>query len=232
MEISNSYSNYVAQTSYGAKKQAAQTSETTKGSTNSTADYLNSLKSLAPSMAFEIGSSLNMKDDGKTNTLTINPKLLEKMQNNPEQAKETSELLRGIEQAKSFVDSYMSARGRETKFSHWYIDENGKACHIALYVSKNPEKSFTKEFQKRSEEIAQSRMERRQIQKELAEKQETKKASSKAEQLMAKKLTDSGSGILSLNHKDLLTMLAEIQADQTRPGEMSLVSGLTLDTYA
>jgi len=231
MEISSSYSSYAAQSPYGAKKQTAQTAA--KSSAGSTADYLNSLKSLAPSMAFEIGSSLNLKNDGKTNTLTVNPKLLEKMQNDPEQAKETSELLRGIERAKSLVDSYMSARGRETKFSHWYVDENGKACHIALHVSKNPGKSFTKEFQKRSEEIAQKRMERRQAQKELVEKQKAKKTSSdQAERLLAKKLTDSRNGVFSLDHEDLQTILAEIQEDRARAGEASPASRFTLDFYA
>ncbi len=233
MEISNNYGNYVAQTAYGTKKQAVQTSIETKGRTNSAADYLNSLKGLAPSMAFEIGSSLNMKDDGKTNTLTINPKLLEKMQSDPEQAKETSELLRGIEQAKSFLDGYMSARGKETKFSHWYVDENGKAHHIALHVPKNPGKSFTKEFQKKSEEIAQKRMERQQMQRELAEKQEAKKASSgKARQLLTKKLTDSKNGVISLNHKDLQTILAEIQENRANTGKPTPVSDSNFDLHA
>ncbi len=223
MEISNNYSSYVAQTSCSAKKQVEQKSAATKGSTDHTVDYLNSLKSLAPNMAFEIGSSLNMKNDGKTNTLTINPKLLEKMQNDPEQAKETSELLRGIEQAKSFVDSYMAARGRETKFCHWYVDENGKACHIALYGPKNPGKSFTREFQKKSEEIAQKRMERRRTQKELAEKQKTKEASSgRAGQLLTKKLTDSMNGVISLNHKDLRAILTEIQENRANTGKTSI----------
>ncbi len=233
MEISNNYSSYVTQMSYGVKKQAAQTSEAAKDSTGSTADYLNSLRSLAPSMAFEIGSSLNMKNDGKTNTLTINPKLLEKMQNDPEQARETSELLRGIEQAKAFVDSYMSARGMETKFSHWYVDENGKACHIALHVSKNPGKSFTKEFQKRSDEIVQKRMQRQRMQREIAKKQEAKKASyGKAGQLLTNKLIDSKKSVISLNHKDIQTILAEIHENRARTEENPPVFGSNLDLHA
>ncbi len=46
---------------------------------------------------YKIGNGCSSAKSGKT--LTVNPKLLEKMQNGPGQAKETKELIRGVESA-------------------------------------------------------------------------------------------------------------------------------------
>lgn len=48
-------------------------------------------------MTLEVGSGLSMDRDNKVNTLAVNPKLLEKMQNYPEKAKEYTQRLKDIE---------------------------------------------------------------------------------------------------------------------------------------
>ncbi len=109
MKINSAYNNvyesaYAAQKQETAKKQAAsgrETSETAStqknstvgnGKAKSTEAYAKELAKLAPSVEFKVGNSYSTAKSGKT--LTINPQLLEKMQNNPEQAKETKELIR------------------------------------------------------------------------------------------------------------------------------------------
>ncbi len=89
-----------------AKKQAAsgkETSETAStqknsivenGMAKSTEVYAKELAKLAPSVEFKVGNSYSTAKSGKT--LTVNPQLLKKMQNNPEQAKETKELISGV----------------------------------------------------------------------------------------------------------------------------------------
>lgn len=117
-----------------AESLEAKTKETAavqKGAnTGSTTDYLRTLEKLAPSVKFRIGNSFSSAKTGKT--LTINPKLLEKMQNDPEQEKETMELIRGVEAMTKLSESMNKASGWKTVFRHSYIDENGKYCQIAL----------------------------------------------------------------------------------------------------
>lgn len=109
-------------------KEAAAAQES--ANTGSTTDYLRTLEKLAPSVEFRIGTTFSSAKTGKT--LTINPKLLEKMQNDPEQEKETMELIRGVETMTKLSESMNKASGWKTVFRHSYIDENGKYCQIAL----------------------------------------------------------------------------------------------------
>ena len=93
-------------------------------------DYLNELSKLAPSVKFRIGITHASAKSGKT--LTINPKLMERMQNDPEFEKEMKELIKGVELMTKFSESLNKATGRTTVFRHGYIDENGKYSHIAI----------------------------------------------------------------------------------------------------
>ena len=94
MEITNNYSSYAAQSMAGSnaacstkKKETENTSETTGNSkSRSTSDYVNELAKLVPSVELKVGNSFSTAKSGKT--LTINPQLLEKMQNDPEKEKE------------------------------------------------------------------------------------------------------------------------------------------------
>ena len=131
MEITNNYSSYAAQSMAGSnaasstkKKETENTSETTGNSkSRSTSDYVNELAKLVPSVELKVGNSFSTAKSGKT--LTINPQLLEKMQNDPEKEKEMKELIKGVESAVNMLDSVMNASGWSVVFKHDYIDENG-----------------------------------------------------------------------------------------------------------
>ena len=132
MEVMNSYGSYAMQymtgnsTASGTKKKdTEQTAETANSSkSKSTADYASELEKLVPSVDFGVGSSVSSAKSGKT--LTINPQLLKKMQNDPAQEKETKELIRGVESAMNLIDSITKASGWTCVYKHSYIDENGK----------------------------------------------------------------------------------------------------------
>ena len=139
MEITNSYSSYVAQNMMGntaanstKKKETENTSEAAGSSkSKSTSDYESELAKLVPSVDFRVGSGCSSAKSGKT--LTINPKLLEKMQNDPEQEKETKELIRGVESAMRLIESINKANGWTIVYKHSYIDENGKYHSVGYY---------------------------------------------------------------------------------------------------
>lgn len=127
MEITNNYSSYVAQGMAGStkKKETENTSETVRSSkTKSTTDYANELAKFVPSVDFSVGSGCSSAKSGKS--LTINPKLLEKMQNDPEQAKKTEAMIRGVESMSKLAESLTKASGWTIVYQHSYIDENGK----------------------------------------------------------------------------------------------------------
>lgn len=133
-----SYSSYAAQSmmgNTGASSTKMKETENTSGTTGSsksksTSDYVNELAKLAPSVEFKVGYSFSTAKSGKT--LTVNPKLLEKMQNDPEQEKEMKELIKGVESAIKMMDSINKASGWTVVYKHSYIDENGKYRSIAL----------------------------------------------------------------------------------------------------
>lgn len=71
--------------------------ETTKKSNNE--EYLKSLQKQVPYMKLQIGYGLNTSNDGKVNVVGVNPKLVEKMQNDPKAAKEYTQRLKDVESA-------------------------------------------------------------------------------------------------------------------------------------
>lgn len=145
MEITNNYNAYenvhATQRQETAKKQVTsgkETSETVDTQKNSTVgnskvkrtvDYAKKLEKLAPSVEFRIGNTHSSAKSGKT--LTINPKLLEKMQDDPNKEKEMKELIRGVESATKLLDSMHRASGWTVVYRHGYIDENGKYSSCA-----------------------------------------------------------------------------------------------------
>ncbi len=244
MEITNNYSSYVAQSvaDNTKKKETEKASAATKtGNAESTSDYLSKLQKQVPYMTLEIGSSLSMARDNKVNTLAVNPKLLEKMQNDPEKAKEYTQRLKDIENAQKFVDGYMKAKGSTTKFSHWYVDENGNYSHVAYYEHDN---TFYKKLSEKSREniekhIEKTREKAAEKQKEFQEKLEEKRTDkedepatpNKAEQLLDEKMVASKDGTIYLNNTDVQTIIEATQEDgagKTTVKEQTLV-GANLD---
>lgn len=233
MEVMNSYGSYATQymagnsTASGTKKKdTEQTAETANSSkSKSTADYASELAKLVPSVDFGVGSSVSSAKSGKT--LTINPQLLKKMQNDPAQEKETKELIRGVESAMNLIDSITKASGWTCVYKHSYIDENGKYHSVGHYRNDfminmsdklreerrvNSEKLIEKAKEKaakREEELKES------LEEKEVEKGEESTAYNKAEQILKEKMADSKDGTIYLYDTDIKPIIEAIKEDET-----------------
>lgn len=150
-------------------------------------DYLKTLQKKVPYVKLETGFGLNMKKDNRAGVITVNPKLLEKMQSDPEAAKKYTQTLKDIERAEKTGDAYFNALGGVVEMtSHWYVDENGNFSHFA-YVHRDDKlnKKIRKETQEKAEELIEKNKEkaveaRKEQKKVIAEKLEEKKAEEKS----------------------------------------------------
>lgn len=241
MEITSNYSSYAVQSmaernrANSTKKKAAEkTSETTNSNkAKSTGEYVNELAKLVPSVDFMVGNGCSSAKSGKT--LTINSKLLEKMQNNPEQEKETKELIKGVESAMNLIDSINKASGWTVVYKHSYIDENGKYHSVGHYRNdfmlnmsdklreerrKNSEKLIEKSKEKAAE--AKEKLEEVSEEKKAAVTEEgtTKRASEESaydrvEQFLSEKMAASKDGTIYLDDIDMRTIIKAAQEDDT-----------------
>lgn len=245
MEITSSYANYAAQSmaeggstavNSTKKKETEKTQETVKsGKTESTQDYLRKLQKQVPYMTLEIGSSLSMKKDKRGGVLTVNPKLLERMQNDPKAEKEFTQRMKDIERAEKTVTAYYNSLGGcVERTSHWYMDENGKYYHFAYTVrddrlnkkireetKKNSEKFIEKTREKaakRKKDLEEAD-EKKQLEDKKDAKEEVKKEEvgkgentvpEKVGQLLDEKLAASRDGTIYLNPTDIQTMIDAI----------------------
>lgn len=233
MEITNNYSSYVAQNiarnnaaSSTKEKEAENASEATGNSkVKDTSDYANELAKLVPSVEFKVGNSYSTAKSGKI--LTVNPKLLEKMQNDPEQAKETKDLIKGVESATKLMDGIYKSSGWTVVYRHSYIDENGKYCAIACVRNDfmlNMSDKLREERKKNSEELIEKTKQKAEekeekIEEELeekkaaeteegtAEKVEDGSAYNKAQQLINEKMAASKDGTIYLDDTDMKTII-------------------------
>ena len=246
MEINSAYNNvyesvYAAQKQETAKKQAAsgkETSETASAQKNSTtgndkakstAGYAKELEKLVPSVEFRIGNACVSAQSGKS--LTVNPKLLEKMQNDPKTKKDMEDMIKGVESMSKLAEGLTKASGWTIVYQHSYIDENGKYhCRMQtrndgmLKLSdklreerkKNSEKLLEKSREKATEK-------REELQKALEENKsetEDKKTNGeqeksdiiivkentpleKVEQMLLEKLENSENGEIYLDDDDM-----------------------------
>lgn len=232
------YSSYAAQSvaesgaaSSTKKKGTEKTPETAGNSkSKSTAEYANELSKLVPSVEFKVGNSYSTAKSGKT--LTVNPQLLEKMQNDPEKEKEMKEMIKGVESATKLMDSIYKASGWTVVYRHSYIDENGKYRAVAcvrndfmLNMSdklreerkKNSEKLLEKTKEKaaeKEEELSETLEEKEEAKEDSADgKIEEKSTLNKAEQLLNEKLASSKDGMIYLNDTDIRTMIEAAKED-------------------
>ena len=249
MEINGNYGNYAAQSMTGntaagsaKKKETENTSEITRSDkTKNPSDYVKELAKLVPSVELKVGNSFSTAKSGKT--LTINPRLLEKMQNDPEKEKEMKELIKGVESATNLMDSIYKASGWTVAYRHSYIDENGKYCEIACVRNDfmlNMSDKLREERKKNSEELIEKTKEKAagkkdELEETLEEKKEEKtekeSAYNKAEQLINEKMAASKDGTVYLNDTDIWTMIEaarEDDADKTIVKERAQV-GANLD---
>lgn len=207
MEITNNYNAYeniyATQKQETEKKQVAsgkETSETVDTQKNSKVEngkmksskaaYAKELAKLAPSVEFGVGSALLSAKSGKT--LTINPKLLEKMQNDPRQEKEMKELIKGVESVTKLSASINKASGWTVVYQHSYIDENGKYHSVGYYRN-----DFMLNM---SDKL---RKERRENSEKLLEKSKENTPLEKAEQMLLEKLENSENGEIYLDDDDM-----------------------------
>lgn len=128
----HNYSNDTAQSMAGnntansaKKKETEKTTETAGSSkTKKTTDYVSGLAKLVPSVDFKVGNVCSPAKSGKS--LTVNPKLLEEMQKNPEKEKDMKDMIKGVESMSKLAESIAKATGWTIVYQHSYIDENGQ----------------------------------------------------------------------------------------------------------
>ena len=182
--------------------------ETAKKSSNE--EYLKNLQKQVPYMKLQIGYGLNTNNDGKVNVVDVNPKLLEKMQNDPKAAKEYTQRLKDVESALKWLDNYKKSVGSTVIVRHDYIDENGNLSHFSVSVRKDElNEKLRKEAQENAEErIEKSREKARENAEQLAEKM-----AEKAEQLLEEKIADSKDGTIYLYDTDMQTIIEAAKED-------------------
>ncbi len=193
--------------------QTAQTAQKPqRGKHENMADYVSRLTKLAPSVEFRVGSTFPSAKSGKT--LTINPGILKKMQNDPEQEKETKELIKGVEFMTKMMDGIYKASGRRVVFRHSYIDENGKYSSFA-YIKKEDKLSpkLRKERRKNSVNLIKRIKEKTAKRKEelsegkKAVKAEEKPAYGRAKEFLDEKLAASKDGMIHLDNTDFKKLI-------------------------
>ena len=241
MEITNNYSSYAAQSmaessaaSSAKKKETEKTTETAGSSkAKKTTDYANGLAKLVPSVDFKVGNVCSSAKSGKS--LTVNPKLLEKMQNDPKKEKDMKDMIKGVESMSKLAESIAKATGWTIVYQHSYIDENGK-YHCRMQTRNdgmlNLSDKLREERRKNSEELIENTKEKAAEKKEtldeileeaLEEKKETEESSeeraeeksayNKAKQLLEEKMAASNDGTIYLNDTDIWTIIEAAQKD-------------------
>ena len=196
-----------------AKETAAtqKSAETAKKSSND--EYLKNLQKQFPNMKLQVGYGVNTKNDGKVDVLNINPKLLEKMQNDPKAAKEYTQRLKDVDAAHKYVDSFFAATGSTVVCRHAYLDENGNYSNFTVSVRKD---ALNEKLRKETQENAEKRIEKsrekarenaEQLAEKIAEKAEKADADEsrveKAENLLADKLEKAEDGKVLLDNDDI-----------------------------
>lgn len=204
------YSNYGTQgmarndaTDRAKKKETENVLEAAESSkSKSTTEYVRELAKLVPSVEFKIGNTFSTAKNGRT--LTVNPQLLEKMLNDPETEKKMEELIKGVEAAERWVESYHKATGGTAVFRHSYIDENGNFRSYS-YIRKDDKlnEKLREERQKNSEKLIEKTKEK------AVEKKE------ELEETLEEKMAASKDGRIYLNDTDIWTIIEAVKKDNT-----------------
>ena len=204
--------------------------ETAKSGGNE--EYLKNLQKQVPYIKLQTGYGLNTSNDSKVNVVSVNPKLLEKMQNDPQAAKEYTQRLKDVESATKWVDNFEKSMGYTAVCRHGYVDENGNFSSFAVVVRKDEmNEKLRKEAQENAEErIEKSREKARENAEKLEKKAEEAKESekseekkvvkedgtatpNKAEQVINEKMAASKDGTIYLNDTDMETIIEAAQEE-------------------
>lgn len=197
---------------------------------SSNEEYLKSLQKQVPYIKLQTGYGLNTNKDNKVNVVDLNPKLLEKMQNDPEAAKEYTQRLKDIESATKWVDGWEKSMGYTAIVRHSYVDENGNFSSFAVVVRKDElNEKLRKEAQENAEkQIEKTRENARQKTEQIAENPEEKTeeaeknekkqekpeekedrttTTNKAEQILSEKIAFSKDDAIYLYDTDMKTII-------------------------
>ena len=238
----NNYNNVYENTYASSRKEAAKkeetketavlqkSTETAKKSSNE--EYLKTLQKQVPYIKLQTGYGINTNNDGKVNVVDVNPKLLEKMQNDPKAAKEYTQRLKDVESCAKFFNNFFDSRGFTVVCRHDYLDENGNYTNFTITVRKDElNEKLRKEAQENAEErIEKSREKARENAEQLAEKLEEAKENekseekkvvkkdgttipNKAEQLLEEKISASKDGTIYLDDTDMKTIIEAAQKE-------------------
>ena len=222
MEITNNYSSYAAQGMAGntKKKETEKTQETAESSkSKNTAEYANGLAKLVPSVDFKVGNVCSSAKSGKS--LTVNPQLLEKMQNDPEKARDMEDMIKGVESMSKLAEGIAKATGWTIVYQHSYIDENGK-YHCRMQTRNDGmlklSDKLREERKKNSEKLLERAKEKaaenkEKLEERKAEKAEDGSAYNKTEQLINEKMSESKDGTIYLNDTDIRTIIEAAQEE-------------------
>lgn len=221
MEISSVYNTYVAGTAEVRSKKRVDRNEREKNidnEKNSNTDYLSDLQGQTPYIRLRTGDGLNQKKDSQVNIVDVSPKLIEKMQNDPEAAKKYSQRLKDVEAAYKWADSYHKMKGNTVVCRHGYVDENGNFSNFA-FIKKND--TLNEKLRKESEENAKKQIEKtRESQKkkaeELEQKIEEKEQETSVEEMIDKKLADSEDGSIYLDDKEMQQVILKAKEENAK----------------
>lgn len=200
----NNYNSIYESTYASSRKEAA------KSSGNE--EYLKNLQKQVPYIKLQTGYGLNANNDGKVNVVDVNPKLLEKMQNDPQAAKEYTQRLKDVESATKWVDNFEKTMGYTAVCRHGYIDENGNFSSFAVVVRKD---EMNEKLRKEAQENAEEQIEK-----------SKEKAREKAEQLLEEKIANSKDGTIYLYDTDMKTIIKAANEDNAGKANMKQQVGV------
>ena len=235
----NNYNSVYENTYASSRKEAAkkeETKETAAAQKNAETaksggneEYLKNLQKQVPYIKLQTGYGLNTSNDSKVNVVSVNTKLLEKMQNDPQAAKEYTQRLKDVESATKWVDNFEKSMGYTAVCRHGYVDENGNFSSFAVVVRKDEmnEKLRKEALENAEEQIEKSREKARENAEQLVEKMAEKAEESekkvvkedetttpnKAEQLLDEKMSESKDGTIYLNDTDIRTIIEAAQEE-------------------
>lgn len=250
----NSYENLY--TSNRTKK--SETSETSEAKAEATKksnneEYLKNLQKKVPYIKLQTGYGLNTSNDSKVNIVDVDPRLLEKMQNDPKAAKEYTQKLKDVEAATKWVDNFEKSMGYTAICRHGYVDENGNFSSFAVVVRKdelneklrkeaqeNTEKQIEKtreNARKKAEQIAEKLEEKAEKVEVAAEKtaisegtqDENNTAKDKAEKLLSERLINVADGEVYLDNKDMQVIIEVAKNEEKATTEQFSGVGDNLD---
>lgn len=206
---------YVSSRKEAAKKEdtkataaTQKTTETAKKSSNE--EYLKNLQKQVPYIKLQTGYGLNANNDGKVNVVNVNPKLLEKMQNDPKAAKEYTQRLKDIESATKWVDGWEKSMGYTAIVRHGYVDENGNFSSFAVVVKKD---ELNEKLRKEAQENAEKQIEKTRENAHKKAEQIAEKMAEKAEQLLEEKIASSKDDTIYLYDTDMKTIIEAAKED-------------------